>query len=345
MREAMFWTALEDGRVRCGLCRFSCRIADGHRGRCRVRENRSGVLYSLNYGLAIASHIDPIEKKPLFHVYPGSRSYSVATVGCNFRCRHCQNAAISQLASPDAPIEGQELSPQTIVDQAVATGCRTIAYTYTEPTIFYEYAYDTACLAKQAGLANLFVTNGYIAEAPLRQLAGVLDGANVDLKGFSADFYRNVCGAELDQVLDSLRLYRELGIWLEVTTLLIPGYNDDDEELRGAAAFIADELGAQTPWHVTAFYPTYRLTDAPPTPSSSLLRAQQIGQQAGLHHVYIGNVDTVNGENTVCPQCHQTVIFRRGFNVVDNRLRQGACPECDTAIAGLWLNQDTHKEG
>ncbi|MCD6527292.1 MAG: AmmeMemoRadiSam system radical SAM enzyme [Desulfuromonas sp.] len=338
MREAMFWTVEEGDKVRCDLCRFHCRIADGHRGRCRVRENRGGVLYSLNYGLAVASHVDPIEKKPLFHFYPGSRSYSVATVGCNFRCLHCQNASISQLDSPKARIVGEVLSPQAIVDQALASDCRNIAYTYTEPTIFYEYAYDTACLAREAGLANLFVSNGYIAEEPLRHLATVLDAANIDLKGFSNDFYRKVCGAELEPVLESLRLYRKLGIWLEVTTLLIPGYNDDEAQVQGAAEFIANELGVETPWHVTAFYPTYRLTDAPPTPVSTLLKAQQIGQRAGLRYVYVGNVASDGGENTLCHQCGKTVIARSGFDVVDNRLRQGGCPDCGTLVPGVGMD-------
>ncbi|MEA3465911.1 MAG: AmmeMemoRadiSam system radical SAM enzyme [Thermodesulfobacteriota bacterium] len=337
MREAMFWTAQQGGVVRCDLCRFHCKIGDGKRGRCRVRENCDGVLFSLNYGLAVASHVDPIEKKPLFHVYPGSRSYSIAAMGCNFRCLHCQNSSISQLEPPNVEVRGQSLSPQAIVDAALAADCRSIAYTYSEPTVFYEYAYDTACLAHEAGLANVFVSNGSIAEAPLRQLAPVLDAANIDLKGFSKDFYRTVCGGDLDQVLESLKLYRQLGIWLEVTTLLIPGYNDDEAQLQSVASFIVDNLGVETPWHVTAFYPSYRLLDVPPTPAATLIKAQQIGISAGLRYVYIGNVVSAGGENSICHECGQPVIVRRGFEMVANGLQRGGCPNCGTLFAGVGL--------
>ncbi|MDY0190539.1 MAG: AmmeMemoRadiSam system radical SAM enzyme [Desulfuromonas sp.] len=260
MHEAMFWTAAADGGVRCELCRFHCLIGEGQRGRCQVRENIAGVLYTLNYGLAVASNIDPIEKKPLFHVLPGSESYSVAAMGCNFHCLHCQNASISQVLPRVNDVVGSRLQPEKIVAQALAAGCKSIAYTYTEPTVFYEYAYATAKLAHAAGLANILVTNGYMAPEPLRQFAPFLTAANVDLKGFNPDFYRKLCGADLEQVMQSLLLYRELGIWLEVTTLIIPGYNDARDELVKLAAFIVDKLGADTPWHVSAFYPTSLLS-------------------------------------------------------------------------------------
>ncbi len=338
MHEAMFWTALADGGVRCELCRLHCRIDEGQRGHCQVRENIAGVLYTLNYGLAVANNIDPIEKKPLFHVYPGSKSYSVAAMGCNFHCLHCQNASISQVNPQINDIVGSRLMPEKIVAQAVAAGCKSIAYTYTEPTVFYEYAYATAQLAHAAGLANIFVTNGYIAPEPLRQLAPILTAANVDLKGFNPDFYRKVCGAKLEQVMQSLLLYRELGIWLEVTTLIIPGYNDSSEELVKLAGFIVDKLGADTPWHVSAFYPTYKLLDAPPTSPETLQRAQQIGFDAGLNHVYVGNLRSGAGEDTFCPACHAVLIERRRFAVTSNKIRHGLCPVCGAQIAGVGLD-------
>jgi len=335
MIEARFWTAEEGGAVNCGLCRFHCRILPGRRGRCGVRENRSGTLYSLVYGRSVSSNVDPIEKKPLYHLLPGTLSYSIATVGCNFRCLHCQNYQIAQWPHTDPRIPGEELPPEEIVRQALANGCRSIAYTYTEPTIFFEYAYDTAVLARQAGLRNVFVTNGYITTEPLEAIAPYLDAANVDLKGFSDDFYREVTGARLAGVLETLKDYRRLGIWIEVTTLLIPGYNDSPDELRELAAFIRDELGAETPWHVTGYYPAYRM-DAPPTPVATLQQAERIGREAGLRHVYQGNRPGSGGENTRCPGCDKVLIERRGFNVAENRLVSGGCPACGAGVAGLW---------
>ena len=281
------------------MCRFHCLIAEGRRGICGVRENREGVLISLVYGKSIAEHIDPIEKKPLFHYLPGSKSYSIATVGCNFHCLHCQNAEISQWPHNHPDIPGRPLPPAEIVRQAKLAGCQSISYTYTEPTIFYEYAFDTATLAHGEGLGNVFVSNGYTTTAALEKIAPVLDAVNVDLKGFSEKFYREVTGASLAGVLDTLRDYRRLGIWLEVTTLIIPGLNDSDADLSGIARFIAEELGPLVPWHVTAFYPTYRMLDRPPTPIATLRRARQIGMDAGLKHVYVGNVPDENSYNFV----------------------------------------------
>ncbi|NJC89414.1 MAG: AmmeMemoRadiSam system radical SAM enzyme, partial [Desulfuromonas sp.] len=284
MHEARFWEQAGEGRVRCGLCRFTCLIAPGRRGRCGVRENHDGTLFSLVYGKCVAEHVDPIEKKPFFHFHPGSRSYSIATVGCNFRCLHCQNYEISQWPHERNGIPGTDLPPRTIVDGASRNGCLSIAYTYTEPTIYFEYAYDTAVLARQAGLKNVFVTNGYTTTAALEAIAPYLDAANVDLKAFSDKFYREVTGAALEGVLACLRDYRRLGIWLEVTTLIIPGWNDDAAELRGLADFIAGELGREVPWHVSAFHPTYRMLARPPPPAATLQRAAAIGRDAGLRH-------------------------------------------------------------
>ena len=338
MKEAMFWAPAEGEKVRCSLCRFRCLIAEDQRGICGVRENRGGRLFTLVYGRSIAENVDPIEKKPLFHFHPGSLSFSVATAGCNFRCLHCQNYQISPFPPGKRPvIAGHELSPEQIVSRARDAGCRSIAYTYTEPTIFFEYAYDTAVLARGRGIKNVFVTNGYTTPEALEKIAPYLDAANVDLKGMSENFYKEVVGATLEGVLDTLRIYRRLGIWIEVTTLVIPGHNDSDGDLRGIARFIAEELGAEVPWHVTAFYPTYRLTDAPPTPSATLQKAWQIGKDAGLHYVYVGNLPGTEGESTHCPRCSDKVIERMGFRIRDRKLKDGECSSCGEKIAGVGM--------
>ncbi len=334
MKEAMFYVRESDNRVRCGLCRFRCLISDGARGICAVRENRGGVLYTLVYGKLCAEHVDPIEKKPLFHVMPGSKSYSIATVGCNFHCHHCQNYSISQVAS-NAPIHGSEQSPQDIVKQAISNDCSSISYTYTEPTIFFEFAYDTARLAKEAGLRNIFVTNGYISKDALATIAPFLDAANIDLKGYSEAFYRDFVHARLSEVLDSIVEYRKQGIWIEITTLVIPGLNDSEAELQGIAAFIADNLGVDTPWHVSQFYPTYKLIDRPRTPVETLRMAHDIGKAAGLRFVYEGNVPGEGGENTWCPSCSSLLIKRYGFQIESNMIRSGACPDCGLKIPGI----------
>jgi pyruvate formate lyase activating enzyme len=335
MREALFYTKEDQGGVTCGLCRFRCTIHEGKRGICGVRENRGGVLYSLVYGKAVAEHVDPVEKKPLFHFLPGSRSYSVATVGCNFRCFHCQNYSISQ-PSREGAVPGGQLMPGEIVARAQASGCRSISYTYTEPTVFFEYAYDTAVLAHRAGIRNIFVTNGYITTEALSFIRPFLDAANVDLKGFSDRFYREIVGAELLGVLDCIRDYKRLGIWIELTTLIIPGLNDSDEELSAIARFIADEVGVETPWHVSRFHPTYRLTDRPATPVSTLRRARQIGVAAGLRYVYEGNVPGEGGENTYCPGCREPLITRYGFAIEESAVINGKCPECGHVLDGVW---------
>jgi pyruvate formate lyase activating enzyme len=336
MREAMFYDKLEDHRVRCRLCRFHCLIGPGQRGHCRVRENRHGVLVSLVYGRAVAEHVDPIEKKPLFHVLPGSRSYSIATVGCNFRCLHCQNYSISQPEEGSIELAGNLVQPETVVQRALAQGCRSISYTYTEPTIFFEYAYETAKLAKAAGLKNVFVTNGYITNEALAVIAPYLDAANIDLKGFTDSFYREVVGASLAEVLDCIREYKRLGIWLELTTLIIPHRNDSQEELRQLADFIVSELGPGTPWHVTQFYPTYRLQEEGRTPLSTLRAARKIGMEAGLRYVYEGNVPGEGGESSYCPSCQELLVKRNGYLIEKNLLEHGHCASCGFAVDGIW---------
>jgi pyruvate formate lyase activating enzyme len=336
MKEAMFYEKLDNSQVRCGLCRFNCLIGNGNCGICGVRENRDGMLYSKVYGILCAEHVDPIEKKPLFHVMPGSRTYSVASAGCNFHCQHCQNYSISQVKA-GSPISGKNYTPQEVVQQALDSGCGSISYTYTEPTMFYEFCYDTARIARAAGLKNIFVTNGYISREALAEIAPYLDAANIDLKGFSEEFYQNVVHARLSEVLDSIIEYRKLGVWLELTTLIIPGLNDSDAELAGLAQFIAGNLGTDTPWHVSQFYPTYMMTDRPRTPSASLRRARDIGRAAGLHYVYEGNIPGEGGENTCCPSCSAVLIERYGYVITTNRIQSGACPECGVVIAGRGL--------
>ncbi len=345
MKEAMFYEKVGAGKVRCGLCRHRCVIGEGHRGICNVRENQGGVLMSLVYGKAVAEHVDPIEKKPLFHFLPGSMSYSVATVGCNFRCRHCQNYPISQPTGGVLQITGTDLPPKEIVARALAAGCRSIAYTYTEPTIFFEYAYDTAVLAHAAGLKNIFVTNGYITTEALECIAPYLDAANVDLKGFSDEFYRHIVGADLGQVLDCILDYKRRGIWLELTTLIIPNHNDSDAELQGIARFIAEKVGVATPWHVTQFYPTYKLIDQPRTPAATLRRARQFGLDAGLRYVYEGNIPGGEGENSWCPACGELLVERRGFIITQNRVKDGSCPHCAFVIDGLWRDGRNSTKG
>lgn len=336
MEEALFFEKDERNIVHCNLCRHHCTIADGDRGICRVRENRGGLLYSLASGLIVAEHSDPIEKKPLFHVLPGSHCYSVASVGCNFQCLHCQNANIAKYDDQGTgQMPGHQLSAAELVHRATASGCLSIAYTYTEPTVWFEYALATARLAAEAGLYNIFVTNGYISTEALGMITPVLHAANIDLKGFSPDFYRRVCGSQLKEVLDCIRDYRKRGIWIEITTLVIPGENDDSEQLNGIARFIADELGPDTPWHISRFFPCHRMPDHPPTPLSSLERALEAGDRAGLRYVYEGNVSK-GREQTICPFCGAVVIYRNGYNVTRINLNDGSCGSCGKPIAGIW---------
>jgi len=332
MKEAMFYKVLNDGKVKCELCPHQCEILSGKRGICRVRENREGVLYSLNYLRLITAHVDPIEKKPLFHFYPGSQSYSIAAIGCNFHCLHCQNWTISQVKGDI--IKGEKVSPEKVVQNAIDSDCLSISYTYTEPTIYYETAYDISQLAHEKGLKNIFVTNGYISSDALNHIAPYLDAANIDLKAMSETFYRKVCGAKLQPVLDRIKQYYELGIWIEVTTLIIPGYNDNQDELGKIAEFIAD-IDQGIPWHVTAFYPTYQLDDAPPTQLSTLKRAYQIGKEKGLYYVYQGNVG--EGENTYCPSCGKLLVSRK-YYTTDNKIKNDQCPFCGEKIQGVGMS-------
>ncbi|MEM3587263.1 MAG: AmmeMemoRadiSam system radical SAM enzyme [Candidatus Jordarchaeaceae archaeon] len=337
MKEAMFYKKLDDNKVQCHLCRHECVIADGKTGICGVRENREGKLYSLVYGKVISINVDPVEKKPLYNFLPGTDTYSFACPGCNFRCEHCQNYEISQMPREGQKIIGEELTPREIVSDALAMGCKSISYTYTEPTIFFEYAYEIAKLAKREGLKNIFVTNGYINEEPLRTIAPYLDAANIDLKGFTEEFYRKICGARLEPVLESIKLHKELGIWIEITTLIIPDLNDSEKELRQIAQFIKS-VGEEIPWHVTAFYPAYKLTRKPPTPVETLRKARKIGLEEGLRYVYEGNIPGESGANTYCYKCGEMLIRRYGFSVLENKIKDSKCPKCGTKIDGIGLD-------
>ena len=337
MTEARLYDKLSHKRVRCNLCAHRCVVEDGRSGLCRVRANRDGTLYTLAYGRTVAEQIDPVEKKPLFHFYPGASAYSIATEGCNFRCKWCQNWEISQIPKELSPQQGGKATPGHIVESAGYHHCRMIAYTYTEPTIFYEYAYDTAVLAHSAGLANIFVTNGYMTEQMLQAIRPYLDAANVDLKAFKDETYRRYVGARLQPVLDSLKTIRRLGIWLEMTTLVIPGINDEQAELREAARFVKNELGAETPWHISRFFPAYKMTDLMPTPVAALRRAREIGLEEGLRYVYQGNISEPGSQDTLCPACGHLLIRRSGFSLLENRVEEGHCPDCGAPISGIGL--------
>ena len=338
MKEAMFYRQAEDGSVVCELCPHFCKLKDNQIGICGVRKNSAGKLYSLVYGKAVAVHVDPIEKKPLFHVDPGSQSFSMSTVGCNFHCKFCQNYDISQVKIVD-PVErfSRELSPSQLVKMARRDGCRSIAYTYTEPTIYFEYAYDTAKIAHENGLLNVFVTNGYINPEPVQFIQDYLDAANVDLKSFSEKFYKKLVGAKLAPVLDTLKLMKKLNIFIEVTTLVIPGENDSEDELTEIASFIKNELGPGTPWHISRFYPHYQLTDHSPTPVATLNKAREIGLAQGLRYVYLGNVPGTDAENTYCYNCGKLLIERYGYQVIDKNIDSARCKFCGVKIDGLGL--------
>jgi pyruvate formate lyase activating enzyme len=336
MQEAMFYDRVEGTTdVRCHLCAHNCLIHDGHRGICAVRENRAGVLYSMVYGKVISMNIDPIEKKPLFHFLPGSTSLSIATVGCNFRCKHCQNYEISQFPRERTfAIPGKATTPENIVAAAAENRCASISYTYTEPTIFFEYAYDCTRIAHQRGIKNVFVSNGYTGPGAVRQIGPYLAAGNIDLKG-SDSFYREICGARLDPVKDTIRMMKEFGVWVEVTTLIIPELNDSDRDLTDIAEFICS-VDPGMPWHVSQFRPTYKLLDKPVTPVSTLRKAAEIGRKTGLKFVYEGNVPGQGGENTSCASCGEVLIRRFGFRIIDNRLSGGRCPGCSAVIGGVW---------
>ncbi len=321
-KEALLYQSLENKTVRCYLCAHRCRIEPGARGICRVRENRNGVLYTLAYGKTIARNIDPIEKKPLFHFLPGTLSYSLATRGCNFRCSFCQNWEISQRSGI---ISGETIPPKKIVEEAIFYKCQSISYTYTEPTVFFEYAYDIAKIARKRGLKNIFVTNGYQSPETVAMMKGVIDAANVDLKSFSKSFYTRICQARLEPVLETIRNMHTAGIAIEVTTLIVPGENDSPDELEEIAEFIAG-VSVDIPWHISAFFPCYQMQNLQPTPAKMIYRAVEIGKKTGLHYVYSGNLIQSNYENSVCPYCGKIIVARSRFSILRIELnKEGHC--------------------
>ncbi len=342
--EARLWKPLKDGVVQCRLCSHFCRIEPGERGLCGVRENHpeggTGALKTLVYAYPAAQNLDPVEKKPLYHFLPDTRTFSFGTMGCNLSCRFCQNASLSQPPRLGHPVAGNRAEPADLVSAAEQSGCRSISYTYSEPTVFFELVEDTARLARARGLRNILVTNGFMSPECLDTCGpadtGLIQAANVDLKAFTEGFYQDICGAKLAPVLRNMKRMRQLGWWLEVTTLLIPGLNDSPRELADMAGFIAGELGADTPWHLSRFHPDYKMLDRPSTPQATLLGAREAGQAAGLRYVYIGNMLGPGYGDTHCPGCGVAVLEREGFHITGASLKQGHCPSCGEAVAGVW---------
>jgi pyruvate formate lyase activating enzyme len=335
MFEARYYSKRKHGQVQCRLCPHACVINPGERGKCQVRLNESGRLYALNYAKAIAIHDDPIEKKPLFHVWPGSITTSVATVGCNLTCKHCQNHDISQYPVRHGVIPGRDFLPSAVVKNALKANAKTISFTYTEPTIYLEWALDIAQLAASEGLGCILVSNAFTAEKPLLNLAENLVAANVDLKSFSDDFYRQVCGARLKPVLENIRLLVSLGVWVEVTTLLIPGLNDSEAELNSLAEFLVS-VNPSIPWHLSRFHPDNQMLNGSATSLESIQMARAIAFKAGLNYAYSGNVWGDEGEHTRCPACSEVIVKRHGFTVLENNLKSGCCPRCSQSIEGRF---------
>ena len=333
MKEALLYKKLSDKRVQCLNCPHSCVILPGKRGVCGVRENKEGKLYSLVYGKACAAHIDPIEKKPFFHFLPGSYSLSVATVGCSFACKNCQNYDISQGPKITRRIEGEDVSPEQIVEMAKKHKVPSISYTYTDPVVFLEYALDTMKLAKKAGLKNNWVTNGFLSKETLELISPYLDAAIVDLKSFSDDFYKKYCGGRLQPVLDTLKRMKEKGIWVEITTLVIPTLSDSEEMFRQMAKFIKEKLGPETPWHVSQFCGaiSWKLQHLPDTPVETLKKAYEIGKKAGLKYVYTGNIPGLTSEDTLCPKCGALAIDRNGY-IIKRYDKNGKCSKCGESL-------------
>lgn len=332
--QALYWESLEKDYIQCNLCPRRCTLNKGQKGFCRARKNVDGILYTLTYGQPVALHIDPIEKKPLAHVYPGTKSFSIATAGCNLKCKFCQNWEISQLDAEKVKVKF--IRPEEIIAMTKKSGSKTIAFTYTEPMIFYEYMLDIAKLAKKEGIACVMHSAGYVNEKPLREIAGYLKAANIDLKGFSDKFYSSFCLGGLEPVLNTLKTLKEEGVWLEITNLLIPGANDSEQDIRKLCEWVKENLGPDTPIHFSRFHPMYKLTNLSPTPLSALIRAKNIAKETGLHFIYIGNVPQNIGENTLCPGCGELLIKRIGYQVLENHISEGKCSFCGKVIPGIW---------
>ncbi len=332
--EARFYEKLPNRKIKCKLCPRECVIDDRERGYCGVRENRGGKYYTLVHSRVCASNVDPIEKKPFFHFLPGSLAFSIATAGCNVNCKMCQNWDISQVRPEQ--VDAQYLPPAEAAAVARRAGCRSIAYTYSEPVVFYEYMSDTADRARAAGIRNAVVSGGYVQHDPLVELSKRVDAIKIDLKGFTDKFYKEIVKGELKPVLNALVTIRKLGVWNEIVYLVIPTLNDTDEQFRGVARWMKSDLGLDVPVHFTRFHPDYLLKNLPPTPLASLERAKAIADAEGLHYVYIGNVPGHPAENTYCPRCRKPVVERAGFTIRSMRIKKGACQHCGQSIAGVW---------
>lgn len=333
MKEALFYKKLKNKIVQCQLCPRKCIIGNGNFGDCGTRLNKDGKLYSVVYGKPCSANPDNIEKKPFYNFLPGTMAYSIATPGCNLHCKHCQNWEISQ-AKPEE-ISSLNLPSKAVVENAIFNDCESIAYTYTEPVVFYQYVLDIAKIAKKKGLKNVIVSNGFINPEPLKKLCKYIDGANIDLKSISDNFYKKVCDACVKPVLESLKILKKQGVWIEITNLIIPTLNDSKADIKGLILWLRDELGRDVPIHFTAFYPCYRLLDLPPTKIETLRKARKMALDAGMNYVYIGNLMDEEGSSTYCPKCKKAVITRRGFSVLENKLKNGKCP-CGEKIQGVW---------
>jgi len=334
LTEARYYERLADRRVRCVLCPNYCLLSDGERGLCKARLNNGGRLRSLVYGRIVSAAVDPIEKKPLFHVLPGADAFSIATAGCNIRCIFCQNWQISQMAPEDVPFH--KATPESVVDAALARKAAAIAYTYNEPTVFYEFMLDTATLARKHGIRNAWITCGYINPEPLREFCKVLDAANVDLKGFSDDFYTRYAAGAVEPVLSTLKILKEEGVWFEITNLVIPDANDDPKQIRAMCRWIRENLGPEVPLHFSRFFPKYKMESKSPTPLATLEMAARIAREEGIQYVYVGNVRQPDSSNTYCPKCRRLLIERHIFAVLRNNLIDGRCPDCGQRIPGIW---------
>jgi pyruvate formate lyase activating enzyme len=334
LKEIRFYKQLEDGRIQCQVCPRGCKIADQERGYCGNKENRGGKYYSLVYGRPCAVNIDPIEKKPLFHVFPGSSSFSIATAGCNIECHFCQNWQIAQFRPEQ--VRSEWLPPEAVVDMAKSNGCQTVAYTYSEPVTFYDYMLDTAIAGERRGIGSVVITNGYINEEPLRLLCEHVTAVKVDLKAFTEKFYKEICRGELKPVQETLRRLVGWGMWTEIVVLIIPTLNDDPAEITEMAKWISGELSPQVPVHFTRFHPCYKIKDLPPTPVATLERCHALAREQGLQFAYVGNLPGHSMENTHCPKCGEVVVGRVGFTVTRLNLNQGRCGSCGQEIPGKW---------
>jgi pyruvate formate lyase activating enzyme len=334
LKEVMFYRKLEEKRIECEICPKKCKIADLERGYCGNKENRGGTYYTLVHSRVCAAHVDPIEKKPFYHFLPGTKTFSIATAGCNMECKYCQNWQIAQFRPEQ--VDSEYLPPDEVVRLAREQGCKTIAYTYSEPVVFYEYMYDTARAGKKAGIGSVVISNGYILERPLIEICKYLSAVKIDLKSFREKFYKEICSGELEPVKKSLKVLKNVGMWTEIVVLILPTLNDSPQEIRDMSKWILNELGPEIPLHFSRFHPMYKIKNLPPTPIKTLEIARQIAQEEGLKYVYIGNVWGHEGENTYCPKCKKVIVQRAGYIVKRVSIVNGRCEFCNEKIAGIW---------